>query len=83
MGHENCSCGRGARPVRGDGLCARLKARISDEEAAAAGKRALVEAVLSVPMWPSKQAADAAERVLQGLAMAFASHADFEARSGD
>jgi hypothetical protein len=50
-------------PDPSGGGCALSKARISDEEAAAAGKRALVEAVLRFRCG-SKQAADAAERVL-------------------
>jgi hypothetical protein len=54
-----------------------LKARVADEQAAAAGKVAFVDAVTGVPMWPSKEAAEAIRRALQGLAVAYASHPDF------
>ena len=54
-----------------------LRARLDDEEAITAGRRSLVDAVLSVPMWPSKEAAEAAERALQGLAAMYAAHPDY------
>jgi hypothetical protein len=54
-----------------------LRARLAEEDLAVAGKRAFVDAVLSVPMWPSKEAADAAEQALLGLGAAYASHPDY------
>ena len=54
-----------------------LRARLAEEAAAVAGKRAFVDAVLSIPMWPTKEAADAAERALLALGAAYASHPDY------
>lgn len=54
-----------------------LRARLDDEEAVTAARRSLVDTVLSVPMWPTRESAEAAEKALQALAATYAGHPDY------
>ena len=54
-----------------------LRARLDDEEAVTAARRSLVDTVLSVPMWPTRESAEAAEKALQALAATYAAHPDY------